>query len=141
MDHSWKSRYLVRAAAAAFVALAVSLALVGGAGPAGASPRSRMLRLTNGARTSRGIAPLHLSRHLSRLAVQNSRENSASGTLSHSGSGKAENAGYGPSLRAIHKAFMSSGVHRGNILSGSFHRVGVGVASGGGSRWVTLIFV
>ncbi|MEX1046129.1 MAG: CAP domain-containing protein [Actinomycetota bacterium] len=130
----------MRAVLAAFLVLAVLAGTFGGVTPASASSASKMLHLTNGARKDRGLKPLNRSRKLSRLARENARSNSESETLVHSGSGKAENAGYGPSVRAVYKAFMNSGVHRKNILNGSFRRAGVGVISEDGYKWVTLIF-
>lgn len=140
MTHSTYLRACLRAVPAASLVVALLVGTIGELTPASASPASKMLHLTNEARKDRGIKPLNRSRKLSRLARANARSNAEGNTLLHSGAGKAENAGYGPSVRAVYKAFMNSGVHRKNILNGSFRRAGVGVISEDGYKWVTLIF-
>lgn len=52
-----------------------------------------------------------------------------------------ENVGRGPSVEAIHQAFMDSPTHRSEILSTDFTEVGVGVAvAPDGEIWVAQVF-
>jgi uncharacterized protein YkwD len=67
----------------------------------------------------------------------------SAGELFHSGSlspGQAETVGKGTTLRAIVRGFLRSPTHRKILLGRSYHRVGVGVATGRGFKWATLIF-
>lgn len=53
----------------------------------------------------------------------------------------AENVAYAGSAVGAHELFMSSAIHRGNILSSSLTHVGVGcVTDGAGTVWVTEVF-
>lgn len=76
----------------------------------------------------------------------------ATGVLEHTGGGAkldpsglprwcsvGENVGYGPSVAAVHDAFLRSPAHKANML-GNFDRVGVGVATKGRTVWVTEIY-
>lgn len=51
-----------------------------------------------------------------------------------------ENVGRGPSVDAIHNAFMASPGHRDNILDPDWSEVGVGVVEAGNTIWVTEMF-
>jgi hypothetical protein len=51
-----------------------------------------------------------------------------------------ENVGRGPSVGAIHNAFMNSSGHKRNILDPDWIEVGVGVVIRDGQVWVTEIF-
>lgn len=52
-----------------------------------------------------------------------------------------ENVGMGPSVTAIHTAFMNSTGHRDNILDSDWVEVGIGVVvDSAGTIWVTQIF-
>jgi hypothetical protein len=51
-----------------------------------------------------------------------------------------ENVGRGPSVSAIHRAFMDSPGHRRNVLDGDWTQVGVGVEVRGSTIWVTEVF-
>jgi uncharacterized protein YkwD len=47
----------------------------------------------------------------------------------------------GDTLRSLQDAFASSPVHRANLLSGTFNKMGVGVATGADGRvWVVEVF-
>lgn len=48
-----------------------------------------------------------------------------------------ENVGYGSSIEAVERAYMTSPAHRVNILNSKWDYVGVGAAQGGG-RWYTV---
>lgn len=62
-------------------------------------------------------------------------------TLSHGVPGcwrsLGENVGYGSSIEAVERAYMSSPAHRANILASKWDYVGVGAAQSGG-RWYTV---
>jgi uncharacterized protein YkwD len=74
------------------------------------------------------------------------------GELFHSTSGEltsyasdwellGENVGRGPSVEAIHQAFMESESHRANVL-GDFDRMGVGIArADDGTLFATVVFM
>jgi len=51
-----------------------------------------------------------------------------------------ENVGMGPSLSAIHSAFMNSPSHRANILSPYYDHIGTGVAKRGNTYYVVHEF-
>lgn len=51
-----------------------------------------------------------------------------------------ENVGKGPSIAAVHDAFIASSGHRANIV-GNFDRIGTGVYKQGSTYWVTEIFL
>ena len=51
-----------------------------------------------------------------------------------------ENVGYGSSIDAVHRQFMDSASHRGNILDRRMTHLGVGVAQGHGRTFVVQIF-
>lgn len=48
-----------------------------------------------------------------------------------------ENVGYGSSIEAVERAYMSSSPHRANILASKWDYVGVSAAQSGG-RWYTV---
>jgi hypothetical protein len=52
----------------------------------------------------------------------------------------SENVGYGPSVRAIHRALMESPGHRANIMDDRVTQVGIGVTVKDGRVWVTQNF-
>ena len=53
-----------------------------------------------------------------------------------------ENVGRGPTVSAVHRAFMSSSSHRAHILSGRYKQIGTGVVKGSdGYLYVTEVFV
>ena len=53
-----------------------------------------------------------------------------------------ENVGRGPSVSAVHRAFMGSSSHRTHILDGAYDRIGIGVVEGSdGLLYVTEVFV
>jgi uncharacterized protein YkwD len=51
-----------------------------------------------------------------------------------------ENVGMGPSMNALHQAFMLSPEHRRNNLEKRFHRFGVGVVWRSGIAFITVEF-
>ena len=53
----------------------------------------------------------------------------------------AENVGFGPTVEALHEAFMASSSHRANILNTDVTQVGIGVVRGGDGRlYVVQVF-
>jgi uncharacterized protein YkwD len=135
--------------------LLATLAVAAGAALVGAAPASAvttreaaMLSKINNARAAHGLRPLTLSGELSTLARSHSRQMAASSSLFHTASFSsiccwsaiAENVGTGDSVGAVHRAFMRSSAHRGNILDGRMRQAGVGIVAVGGRIWVTEIF-
>ncbi|MCU1357930.1 MAG: hypothetical protein JWM89_3348 [Acidimicrobiales bacterium] len=75
------------------------------------------------------------------------------GVLEHTGGGTkvdpkpltgwcayGENVGYGPSVAAVHQAFLKSPPHKANML-GNFNAVGTGVTLKGSTVWVAEIYL
>ena len=75
------------------------------------------------------------------------------GVLEHTGGGSkldtsgvtgwctyGENVGKGPSVKAVHDAFMRSSTHKANILGG-YTAVGTGIHKSGSTYWVTEVFL
>ena len=115
--------------------------------PAQAS--SFLLSSVNRERAAAGAAPLARMGDLDAVAQAWSEQMARSGKLSHNpnyssqvGNWRmvAENVGYGPTEDGVHRAFMGSSAHRSNILNGQYTEIGIGVASGRGSVWVTQVF-
>lgn len=130
-------------------AIVLSAALPSGTAIATSSQEQQLHGMINRARSGQGVGNLSLSEKLSRRARRHTDEMADSGTLFHScldcGGGRrpasmAENIGVGPSLKAVHQALMDSSGHRENILSSTYHRVGVGVVRRGDRVWVTELF-
>lgn len=103
----------------------------------------------NDERTSRGLAALRWHTQGASVARAHSEDMADDGRIYHNDalgsqmsgwSSLGENVGVGPSVAAIHGAFMGSSAHRSNIL-GSFTHVGVGVVERDGSLYVTQVFV
>ena len=107
----------------------------------------------NDERTSRGLGSLAVAGDLSDLARRHSGDMAAVGHPYHDPNIRAEvqnwqemgdNVGTGPSVDAIHTAFMNSQVHRDEILNPDYTEVGAGCVWGGQSGqvlYVTEIFV
>ena len=111
-----------------------------------------MVDLINQSRRQVGRAPLALSFALSRIARTHSALMAAKNTIFHtsnlayqfrtfSWTYGGENVGMGPTIDALHKAFMASLHHRQNNLNGRFHRVGVGVVWKNGIAFITVEFL
>jgi uncharacterized protein YkwD len=150
------------ARALAAVAVTAALSAVALVGPA-ATPASAHVgtdaRLTeflmaisiNGVRAQHGLPPLHFDGALSDSARAWSADMASRRTLAHSRnlastvsgpwSAVAENVGAGPHPPAIQDYFLSSPIHRANIL-GNYTRMGIGVVvDRAGTVWVTQRFV
>jgi uncharacterized protein YkwD len=144
------------AAVVAAGVLAMGPQLAAAAGPDHSGDLARELELTNAARQAAGLEPLAYSRALSDAAQTYSQVLAADACFDHTCGGLpnfadrvasagytgwtalAENiaAGY-PTPEAVVAGWMASPGHRANILSPSYHEIGVGVVSGGryGSYW------
>src|SRR5205823_4546063 len=104
---------------------------------------------TNQERTSRGLGALAVADDLVAIARQHSQEMASSGRLYHNPNlgtqvqgwnAVGENVGTGPSVDAVHVAFMNSPHHRDNILNSRYTQIGVGVVWSGNALWVTEVF-
>lgn len=139
--------------AAAVVLVVVPAFLVAARTPAKASEptvEAQVLSLTNAARTSHGLAPLHSSSALSSIARSWSAHMAAAGSLVHNGSLASqvhgwsmigENIAMAGSATQAQQLWMGSGGHRANILQPRYNRVGVGVTrSSDGRLWFTVDF-
>jgi uncharacterized protein YkwD len=113
--------------------------------------RRKMLTLTNSARRNNGLRALELNWRLSKDALQHSRRMAERGTVYHTAnlyrlvrrwhpSVWGENVGMAGTVRRVHKLFMASPAHRGNILRNGYGRAGIGVVRKGGRTWVTVMF-
>lgn len=116
-----------------------------------ATPDREMVSLINKARAAAGVKPLAFNTTLSKYAVRHSRVMASQNVLHHNKALASqlkhlpwriigENVGVGPSIAALHPAFMASPSHRRNVLDRRFTKVGIGVVNGGGRTWVTVIF-
>ena len=138
-----------RLALAALLALSLLSLLVPGA-LAQQTKRTQaatLLAAMNGARAQYGLAPLKADGALNAAASAHSADLASRGVLDHVGgdgatllqrllrvgwhgtmAGEDLAVGYGP--KATVQAWLASPGHRANLLSPSFHRVGVGVVTG-----------
>jgi uncharacterized protein YkwD len=138
----------------ALLALTATLLVMAQPALAGTSARSlrwRVLGLVNHARAAHDLPRLRLNDALSDDAWRHSVRMSRDGRLFHTSNMSrllsgfrvriwGENVGMGPTVGAVHRAFMRSSAHRSNILGRSFRRIGIGVARSGGSVWITQVF-
>jgi uncharacterized protein YkwD len=115
--------------------------------------RRQMLALTNEDRQAREREDLAFAARLSRYAKLHSLAMARRGRIFHSSATQirgaldgerwslaGENVGVGSSLEGLQDAFMSSKLHRDNILRTTFRRAAVGVVRDDGHLWVTVIF-
>jgi uncharacterized protein YkwD len=51
-----------------------------------------------------------------------------------------ENVGYASSVKAVHRAYMGSAIHKANILRSIYRHMGVGVKRRGGRVWTAVVF-
>lgn len=133
-------------------ALATLFAVVSSGAPAlaaDAGAEQHMVDLVNGARSARGLPALTAASDLVAVARAQADRMASSGTLFHNPNlatdvtawlTVGENVGYGPTVDAVHTAFMNSAGHRANILSGAYNQVGIGITVSGGLVWVAEVF-
>jgi uncharacterized protein YkwD len=127
----------------------------------GASMRSQLVAMHNGARAAAGLGPLAEAANLdsgAQFAANRLMLSSGGGcSLVHTSAAQmnawyggtwAENIACAPnspkwscaSMQSFHNLFMGSPPHRANILSGGYTLVGVGVACGGSYTFVAVHF-
>jgi len=113
--------------------------------------RQKLLSLTNSARRNNGLRVLDLNWRLSQSAIRHSRRMAERHSVYHTAnlyrlvrrwhpSVWGENVGMAGTVRRIHRLFMRSAPHRGNILRGGFSNAGIGVVHKGGRVWATVMF-
>ena len=129
------------------LAITASLCVLAWLRPLGASDPD--VGLINGERLRRNIPAVREASDLDRLARAHSQQMASSGRIYHSTDYNliccwteyGENVGMGPTLQAVHDAFMASPAHRANILCRCFHEVGTGEAWSKGVIFVTEIYL
>lgn len=135
----------------AALAAAAATALLLASSPTSATPSQEtdFVSRINAERSSSGIPTLTVKSDLTVVARDWAEQMAAAGSISHDPnlpnqvSGwtvLGDNVGKGPTVSAIHKAFMESETHRHIILDTDFNQVGVGVATSGSTIYVTQIF-
>jgi uncharacterized protein YkwD len=115
--------------------------------------RVQMVNLTNDDRQDHDRRALRFQTRVSRYAKQHSVEMARKGYIYHSTESQlrsalgnvnwsigGENVGVGGSLESLQQAFMSSKLHRQNILRKSFDHMAVGIVREDGALWITVIF-
>lgn len=135
--------------AAVAVALTAALVLSFSASSASSSQEADFVSRINAERSSQGLSTLVAKTDLADVARAWSQHMAAQGSISHDPnlpykvSGwtvLGDNVGKGPTVSAIHKAFMESDTHRHIILDTDFNQVGVGVVKAGSVFYVTQVF-
>jgi uncharacterized protein YkwD len=114
------------------------------------SKKDRQLaKKTNATRANAGVRKLSLDPHLSRVAKRQARTMARKWTLYHTPSlgslvtrwrSLGENVGYASTVKAVHRAYMGSAVHKANILKSTYRHMGVGVKKKGGYVWTAVVF-
>lgn len=139
-----------------WTALLLTLSLVlmgfGISATADAGQENEFLSKVNASRSAAGLAPLAMSGGLQSYARSHSIAMAEAGSIFHSTSGQlaaaagsgwsklGENVGRGPSVSALHSAFMGSSGHKANIL-GDYNYVGIGTTVSDGYVYVTMVFM
>jgi uncharacterized protein YkwD len=111
-----------------------------------------MARKMNRARHRRGLAPIQLDRHLSKVSRVHTYAMVNERTIFHTSPrvltrrvtrwiSLGENVGRTPrGVRSLHHTMMRSSGHRANILNSGFTYVGVGTVKKNGALWMTVTF-
>jgi len=137
--------------AVSLAAMLVAAAPVTASASGSKEMRRTLLSLTNSARRNNGLRTLDLNWRLSKGAIRHSRRMAANRTVFHTAnlsrlvrrwhpSVWGENVGMGGTVRRVHRLFMRSSPHRGNIFRGGYSNVGIGVVRRGGRIWATVMF-
>jgi uncharacterized protein YkwD len=143
--------------------LIVLAAVVVGLFPSGAAqakarpdlPQAAIVKLINRERVAAGLVPLRVDAAVSRVADRWSRQMASAGRLAHNeqylsvaslkrlrGTRAGENVAVASSLEQIHRLFMQSAPHRGNVLQPDYRLVGVAaVRNPDGLLYVTEDFL
>ena len=113
-------------------------------------PENELLALINAERAASGLGRLSTHADLIDDALVWSRYMVDQGSLAHnpnlagvtsSWAKLGENVGVGPSVAALHAAFMASASHRSNVL-GDYDKVGIAVVEESSTKlWVTVVFM
>lgn len=137
---------------AVLLTLSLSVMGLGLSATADAGQENEFLAAINSSRSAAGLAPLSMSGSLQSYARTHSLAMADANGIYHStgaqlaaaaGSGwtnLGENVGRGPSVSALHSAFMGSSGHKANIL-GDYNYVGVGTTTKDGYIYVTAVFM
>lgn len=131
--------------------LSAAVPMTAGAASSPSEMRRKLLSLTNSARRNNGLRPLDLNWRLSKDAIRHSRRMAEQHTVYHTAnlyrlvrrwhpSVWGENVGMAGTVRRVHRLFMASSSHRGNILRGGYAKTGIGAVRRGGRVWVTVMF-
>ena len=112
---------------------------------------AEFLELVNVERTAEGLGTLHRLPVLVEGARGQARAIEEAGYLFHNPNlaevttgwyALGENVGYGPTVQALHQAFMNSPGHRANVLKDSYNYGGVGVVIDSNNViWVAIVFM
>lgn len=133
----------------AALAAAALTTTVAGAATSYAGTGDSYLSVLNQERASRGIAPLHVSADLERVAQSWAAEMARTAVLQHNPrltsevsnwQSVGENVGRGASLRDLADAFWASSSHRRNILDPDFTQVGIGAVIADHRMYIAVEF-
>ena len=134
------------------LALVVAMLVLGAATarPAGASTtEAAVTSKINAARANHGRHRLTTRSDLVAVARGQAQRMASRNTLYHNPSlaqqvrnfrWVGENVGYGPSVSAVHLAFMASPGHKANVLDSDYTEVGVGAVWANGRVWIAQVF-
>ena len=134
------------------LALVVAMLVLGAATarPAGATTtEATVTSKINAARANHGRHRLTTRSDLVAVARGQAQRMASRNTLYHNPSlaqqvrnfrWVGENVGYGPSVSAVHLAFMASPGHKANILDSDYTEVGVGAVWANGRVWIAQVF-
>jgi uncharacterized protein YkwD len=134
------------------LALVVAMLVLGAATahPAGATTtEASVTNKINAARANHGRHRLATRSDLVAVARGQAQRMASRNTLYHNPSlaqqvrnfrWVGENVGYGPSVSAVHLAFMASPGHKANILDRDYTEVGVGAVWANGRVWIAQVF-
>ena len=144
----------MRFARATVVLLALGLVLGFVAPPAGATPSNEaaFVARINELRAKAGAPPLVANAHLVEVSRQWAARMAEKGAIAHRSDLAAqapagtwaklgENVGVGPSVDALHQAFVASPSHHRNLVDPAFRSVGVGIVTVGGTMYVAETFL
>jgi uncharacterized protein YkwD len=134
------------------LALVIAMLVLGAATarPAGATTtEASVTSKINAARANHGRHHLTTRSDLVAVARGQAQRMASRNTLYHNPSlaqqvrnfrWVGENVGYGPSVSAVHLAFMASPGHKANILDSDYTEVGVGAVWANGRVWIAQVF-
>jgi hypothetical protein len=133
--------------------MATGLVVVGAGLARAATPdpasESAFVTRSQNERTTRGLSTLSIASDLIAIARQHSADMASQHRIYddpnmhnevQNWQAMGDNVGAGPSVDAVHQAFMNSPGHRANILNPVFTDIGVGVVWSGNTLFVTEIF-